>query len=534
MKLSLLQLFFALLPLAANADAVEIDGIFYNLNPKGKVAEVAINPNKYEGVVEIPETVTYNDDVYNVTSIRFSAFSGCTGLTSVTIPNSVTSIGSNAFFGCFGLSSVTIPNSVTSIGNYAFAYCSNLTSIVIPNGTTEIEGGAFSFCTNLASVRLSESVSSIGLMTFEGCTVLNSIVVDPQNPRYDSRDNSNAIIETKTNTLIEGCINTTIPATITSINKYAFSSRGIKHITIPESIEKIGNNAFSGCNELREVVFSGVPKIKELEEATFFGCISLQSFEIPEGVISIGKECFSGCENLKSVYIPESVENIDYDAFYAYFGVRDFYINSIESWCNYSFSLIYDYNLYLNGKLLRELTIPSHMSKIKDFMFGNCMSLRTVILNEGVVSLGRDNFSYCENLSSVVLPQSIISLDVGTFCWCKLLRDFYCYAENVPETIESTIYGIAFRDTPLEKATLHVPASSVEAYKQTVPWSGFGNIVVLKDSDPKPTNVSRLIAGDNNNPLVFFTVDGRRSSKPQRGLNLVRMSNGTTKKVIVK
>ena len=162
------------------------------------------------------------------------------------------------------------------------------------------------------------------------------------------------------------------------------------------------------------------------------------------------------------------------------------------------------------------------------------MSLKTVIINEGVVSLGRDNFSCCENLSSVVLPQSIITLDVGTFCWCKSLKNFYCYAENVPETIESTIYGKAFRDTPIDKATLHVPASSVEAYKQTAPWSGFGKIVALTGNDPRPTNVSHLIADNENIPLDYYTIDGRRSSKPQRGLNLIRMSDGTSKKVIVR
>ena len=111
--------FLAFLPLVVSAQAVEIDGIYYNLNSSGdtKTAEVTENPNKYSEDIVIPETVTYNDVTYSVTSIGNSAFYGCRGLTSVTIPNSVTTIGYWAFTGCSGLTSVTIPNSVTSIGN---------------------------------------------------------------------------------------------------------------------------------------------------------------------------------------------------------------------------------------------------------------------------------------------------------------------------------------------------------------------------------------------------------------------------------
>ena len=119
----------ALLPLAASADAVEIDGIYYNLIPKGNVAEVTSNPNKYTDEVIIPETVTYNDVTYNVTNIGESAFNGCSGLTSITIPNSMTSIGKYAFSGCSGLTSITIPSSVTRIWDYAFKNCPELTDI---------------------------------------------------------------------------------------------------------------------------------------------------------------------------------------------------------------------------------------------------------------------------------------------------------------------------------------------------------------------------------------------------------------------
>ena len=123
MKRQLLLLAMMLLPLLANADAVEIDGIYYNLIEKGKVAEVTSNPNKYSGGVTIPEKVTYNEVEYDVTSIGDNAFDNCQNLTSVTIPKSVISIGNYTFSDCYGLTSVTIPNSVTSLGTGTFDYC---------------------------------------------------------------------------------------------------------------------------------------------------------------------------------------------------------------------------------------------------------------------------------------------------------------------------------------------------------------------------------------------------------------------------
>ena len=121
MKKQLLLLAMMLLPMVAMADAVEIDGIYYNLIDKAKIAEVTSNPNKYSGSVAIPEKVSYEGVEYDVTSIGDAAFSYCTGLTSITIPNSVTSIGAYAFYDCTGVPSIMIPKSVKSIGTGACA-----------------------------------------------------------------------------------------------------------------------------------------------------------------------------------------------------------------------------------------------------------------------------------------------------------------------------------------------------------------------------------------------------------------------------
>ena len=133
----------------AHAYDAEVDGIYYNLIPKGNIAEVTSGDKEYTGDVVIPEKFTYEEVEYSVTSIEYRAFYRCRGLTSVTIPNSVTTIGYEAFRDCSGLTSVNIPNSVTSIGGGAFEGCSGLTAVVIPNSVTSIGEIAFSYCSGL-------------------------------------------------------------------------------------------------------------------------------------------------------------------------------------------------------------------------------------------------------------------------------------------------------------------------------------------------------------------------------------------------
>ena len=469
MKKVLIFLVLTLVPMLASADPVEIDGIYYNLNSDGNVAEVTDNPNKYSGDVVIPASVAYEDEEYSVTTIGEWAFSNCSGLTSVTIPNSVTSIGNSAFYGCSSLTSITIPNSVTSIGGLAFYGCSNLAYITIPNSVTSIGGNAFSECSGLTSVTIPNSVTSIGGSAFSSCSALTSIVVETGNPTYDSPDNCNAIIETASNTLLYGCMNTTIPNSVTSIGSSAFyGCSGLTSIKIPSSVTSIGGSAFSGCSGLTSITIpSSVTSIDEYAFSHCSGLISIiveagnpnfdsrnncnaiietssntlimgcKNTVIPNSVTNIGSSAFDGCTSLISITIPNSVTSIGSCAFEDCSG-------------------------------LTSITIPNSVTSIGSCAFIRCTGLTSITIPNSLTSIVSQAFMGCTGLTSVTIPKSITKIGLEAFYGCANLASVTCQ-NPVPPTCDIRAFNTF-------TASLYVPAGSSIQYKAADIWRNFVTI----------------------------------------------------------
>ena len=146
-----------------------------------------------------------------------------------------------------------------------------------------------------------------------------------------------------------------------------------------------------------------------------------------------------------------------------------------------------------------------------------------------VTTIGERAFSYCTGLTSVTIPSSVTSIGSYAFSICSALKDFYCYAEQVPSVEYS-----AFNSTPVRSATLHVPAVSIDAYKTAEVWKDFGSIVALTDDNPEPTGIEHLTTNGSNATSGIYDMSGKQLNATQRGVNIIRMSDGTTKKVYVK
>ena len=477
---NLKHLFTALLLLCATA-ATAYDfvkgGIYYNITSTTDfTVEVTYRgssyyeySNLYSGNVVIPESVTYNGSTYSVTSIDSYTFRGCSGLTSVVIPNSVTSIGEHAFYDCSGLTSVVIPNSVTSIGSCAFEGCSGLkevhisdlsawcgisfgtysanplyyahnlylngelvTDLVIPNSVTSIGSSAFYFCSGLISVVIPNSVTSIGEDAFRNCSGLTSVVI-PNSVTSIGEDafrNCSGLKEVHISDLSAWCgIGFGYYANpLYNADNLYLNGELVTDLVIPDGVIEIKDYAFEGCSGLTSVVIPN--SVTSIGSSAFDNCSGLISVVIPNSVTSIGDGAFSGCSGLISVVIPNSVTSIGSSAFSGCSGLKEV--------INFS-SLAFSKGSIANGFVAyyAETVINAPNGVIEgDFVFAIIDGVNTLcryIGAGGDVTLpadykgdnyviGADAFYNCSALTSVVIPNSVTSIGYAAFYDCSGLK----------------------------------------------------------------------------------------------------------------
>ena len=380
------------------------EGLEFALNSDGKSYSVT-------GIGTCTDTDLVIPSEYNglpVTRVDGFAFMDCTSLTSVTIFDSVTSISTSAFSGCQSLTSVTLSNARLSIGLYAFSGCTLLTSINLSDGVTSIDRCAFQGCISLTNIKISQFVSNIAESAFKYCLSLESIEVDDNNPYYTSIDGN--LYDKEKKTLIQYAI-----AKMDSI------------FVIPDSVEKIAADAFSGCSSLTNITIPD--SVTSIADYAFYDCTSLTSITIPNSVTNIGDYAFKNCTLLVSVTIGNSVESICKYTFQNCNSLTSIVIpNSVTS--------IGDYAFYYCTSLV-SVIIPNSMTEISMGTFAECTLLKSIEIPDSVTRIGDYAFRDCDSLQSITVPSSVIWIGYKAFDKCYVLT-IYCAAESQPSEWSSS------------------------------------------------------------------------------------------------
>ena len=409
------------------------------------------------GAILIPDTISYNQNIYSVTSIGNHAFNECSDITSITIPNSVTSIGDYAFYFCIGLTSITLPNSITSIGNYAFAYCPALSSMSIPSYISTIGQAAFYNCSSLISITLPNSLNSIGSSAFEKCRLLTSITIP----------NSITQIGIAVFASCDALTSVTIPNSITSIGDYAFAyCPALSSLTLPNSITSIGSSAFAGCFNITSIIIPN--SVTSIGNDAFFNCIGLTSVTIPNSIDSISNMLFGNCIGLTSIVLPNSITSIGDHAFSACHNLISILIpNSVTSIGSSAF---------VDCNALTSISLPNTINEIKYSTFAGCNNLTSITLPNSLISIDDYGFLDCNSLITITLFNNLTTIGDYAFSGCSALSSIIA-KPITPPIIQSNSFNGVLKTIPI-----YIPYLSAQNYQTSTYWSDFTNYQYLATS----------------------------------------------------
>ena len=539
------------------------------------------DPYSYTGFskITIPETVLARDKNgkavrMKVTSLGKDVFYKNTDLKTVILPKELKEIGYNSFFGCSGLESIELPNSMKVLGS-AFGGCTALKSIVLPEGIESIDFSRFSPYASPSFESLSIP-GSVTYMNFRGNDIIKSVVIQEGVTRIGDY-------------AFEGCTNLTsvsLPSTLETIEGGAFDScSSLESLSLPMNI-MVANNAFQGCTRLTAYSPTKFYKLSTLYEGSytlpdgiekiiqnaFSGCTNLSEVIIPESVYDIGNYAFNGCWNLRNLVLAESADSVEIKIAPSILrnchDVRLEVHRSINpgSWSNSNGKRLCCFcedaaiqSLYI-GKELEKLdiygTVILNYKELDNVLFRGCSNLKSIMIDpenkvydsrencngiietssnslvvgvstttlpSTLVSINSNAFINQTDLTKVILPQNLQTIGSQAFEDCVNLEQIYALAES-PFSIDDDVFNIG----TYSKATLYVPVGSLSKYQTADTWSLFSK---MKEGEPSgiQTTVSALSIG-----YEYYTVGGVQTNGMQRGLTIIKSKDGTARKVIRK
>ncbi len=274
------------------------------------------------------------------------------------------------------------------------------------------------------------------------------------------------------------------------IGEYAFKDCSrLTSLTLPVGITSIGYDAFAYCSGLTSLTLPA--GITSIGEYAFYGCSGLTSLNLPAGITEIGESTFSDCSGLTSLTLPDGITSIGSRAFYGCSG-------------------------------LTSLTLPAGITSIGEYAFSGCSGLTSLTLPAGITSIDKCAFSGCSRLTSLTLPAGITSIGEFAFSYCSGLTSIYVYAEKVPRIGRYAFEGCASR-----KCTLYVPKGTYDNYR----LSEFGYFENIVEFDA--TGIDKTTTSTDVEEVSRYSLNGQRLAVPVKGLNIVKYSDGSVKKVVV-
>lgn len=482
----------------AKAVTFDVDGLrFEILSQDNQTVELAIKPKSisyptystYSGDINIPSEVVFNGRTYKVVAIGDHAFSECTSLGNIIIPQSVESIGFGAF-SYSNISEISLPDNLKSIGAAAFRD-SDIKEIIIPESVKDIETTIFANCRKLQKVQiLTKQIDGIPDNTFDGCSSLKEVNL-PSSVKYLGKS---AFYDTQSLEQLD------IPSSCTEIGSNCFYYSGLTYIKIPDGVTELKGEMFANCNNLETV---DLPQtLSNFDKKAFYGCSKLKVINIPNGITEISSQCFSYCISLAEVIFPNTLKCINTDAFSN--------CSSLKRICIPEGTTLVDSQAFY-GCYISELSLPSTLQKVGGWAFG-ISELQELILPEALTEIGSYAFDDC------IIPKVVCMGSIPIEC-----------EENVFNN-DTYLYG-----------TLYVPDGCAASYKTSKPWNSFFNICENENSSIENVmqgtcnyiiNGTKIIF-DNNCNITVYDMQGNKIGNsmsgcfifPQKGIYIICIPN---------